>query len=253
MSRPQSPPSNPRDLPHPKEEDLDFDDPPSYLKNPLVRTFWCLNKNVREKIMQNRPKVVFFCFHKSFCTFQVDNDHNTARGRIENHFKKNPNHRIAPQELHHWERAAEERRCLRDARRKQKHYPRSPSYHHLSSASSRSPSRNKRERSPSRLQNRSPRDGGARDWGRMQLHRERSSSPALKKRERSPYRYQSPLPSRRRSERSPSPGYDYRRERSPSPGYTRDRSPSPGCGYRRYRSPSPGYRVRKTSPDTYPG
>ena len=82
MSRPQSPRSNPRDLPLPTEEDLDFEEPPPYLKNHIIRTFWCINKNVREKILENRPKVVFFCFHKGFCTFQVDHDPNTARERI---------------------------------------------------------------------------------------------------------------------------------------------------------------------------
>ena len=37
----------------------------------LHKVFWCLSKRVRDKVMQNRPRPVFFCFHKGFCTFQV--------------------------------------------------------------------------------------------------------------------------------------------------------------------------------------
>ena len=127
MSRLQSPPSHPRDLPTPREEDLNFDDPPSYIKNEHVKIFWCLNKNVRDRILENRPKVVFFCFHKSFCTFQVDNDPNTARMRIEHHFKKHPNHHISTQALHQWERLASEWKKMRDSRRNKNTYLRSSS------------------------------------------------------------------------------------------------------------------------------
>ena len=72
MQRPVSPPSRPEDLPPPTEEDLEFPDPPSYLKNKFTKVFWCLNKRVRDKIEENRPKPVFFCFHKGYCTFQVN-------------------------------------------------------------------------------------------------------------------------------------------------------------------------------------
>ena len=130
MSPPQPPPSHPRDLPTSSEEDWNFDDPPSYIKNEHVKMCWCLNKNVRDRIMENRPKVVFFCFHKSFCTFQVDNDPNTARMRIEHHFKKHPNHRISTQDLHQWDRLSSERRNMRNSRRiKNPSHLRSASYH----------------------------------------------------------------------------------------------------------------------------
>ena len=245
MSRALSPKSHPRDLPPPKDEDLDFDDPPPYLRNNHVRTFWCISKQVRERIMQNRPKLVFFCFHKGYCGFQVDQDPNIARERIENHFRKHPTHRISPQDLPPWDKLAAERRDMRDARRKQSHFGASSSYPGLVRSNSGSPSRGKRERTPSRSQNRSPRDSGSRDWGRS--YRDRSISPPFKRRERSrsvsppfkrrsPNRYPSPYqsPPSRRRERSPPSSYRGRHDTSPD-RYTGGRSPQ----YRgRSRSPS---------------
>ena len=95
-----SPKARPEDLPQPSREELDFDDPPAYIRNPFTqvshilvivllvifimscstdlvyyfyscKVFWCLNKKVRDKVLENMPKPVFFCFHKGFCTYQV--------------------------------------------------------------------------------------------------------------------------------------------------------------------------------------
>ena len=116
MSRPESPCFEPKDLPSPKKEDLDFENPPAYLKDPYQRIFWCLNMNVRDKILENWPQKVYFCFHKGFCTFQVGDDSlgSLAEQRIEYHFQKHPNHRISSEMKVLWEKLAKERRKMRD-------------------------------------------------------------------------------------------------------------------------------------------
>ena len=110
----------PWNLPPPTDEDLDFEDPPKYVVNPHARVFWCFNKNVRNKILQNWPKRTFFCFHKTFCQFQVDEDPEISKARIENHFHKNPSHRINADELGQWRELAQEWRMLRDEKRDSK-------------------------------------------------------------------------------------------------------------------------------------
>ena len=110
--RPNSPPSRPEDLPPPTNEELDFIDPPGFINNTYTKTFWCISTKVRNHIMKNRPKPVFFCFHRGFCQFQVKGklqtqyesnllqthpDASIAKEMIENHLKKKPHHRMTPQ------------------------------------------------------------------------------------------------------------------------------------------------------------
>ena len=116
MGRSKSPPFEPKDFPPPEKTDLDFENPPAYLKDPLQRIFWCLNENVRNKILENWPQNVLFCFYKGFCTFQVVNESpdNLAKQRMLNHFQKHPNHQIDPEMLPLWDKLAKERRDLRD-------------------------------------------------------------------------------------------------------------------------------------------
>ena len=73
---------SPSSLPDPTDEDLDFEEPPDYVKDDLTRTFWCISAQVREKILENGGKHVCFCFHNGFCTFQSDKDKTAAEVRM---------------------------------------------------------------------------------------------------------------------------------------------------------------------------
>jgi len=98
-------------------EEIDFDDPPSSIRDEYVTTFWHLDKNVREKVLQNHPKSVFFCFYGGFCTYQCSGDEDVDLARINLHFEKNPLHRITRGQLLLLKELAWYRRSLRDARR----------------------------------------------------------------------------------------------------------------------------------------
>ena len=70
---------SPSSLPPPTKEDLNFEDPPAMINDDMQRVFWCISSKVREVILDNIGKHVFFCFHNGFCTYQSDYDKNMAK------------------------------------------------------------------------------------------------------------------------------------------------------------------------------
>ena len=54
-------------------EDLDFEDPPDWVKDWRQRIFWNLSAEVRNVILSNKGKFLVFCFHGDggFCTYQA--------------------------------------------------------------------------------------------------------------------------------------------------------------------------------------
>ena len=75
---------SPGSLPPPTEEDLDFEDPPAMIVDDMQKVFWCISKKVRDVILDNVGKHVFFCFRGGFCTYQSDYDKNMAKVNIIN-------------------------------------------------------------------------------------------------------------------------------------------------------------------------
>ena len=71
----------PSSLPPPSEEDLEFEDPPDSIKDDMMKAFWCISSKVRDKVMENRDKKIFFCYHNGFCTFQSDYNESVAMVR----------------------------------------------------------------------------------------------------------------------------------------------------------------------------
>ena len=70
----------PDNLPQPTDEDLDFDDPPDWITDPLTRSFWCISPKVRDKCLENRDRLpIFFCFHRGYCTYQAGADQETSK------------------------------------------------------------------------------------------------------------------------------------------------------------------------------
>ena len=59
----------PRSMPQATDEDLDFEDPPPYVKDDMQRVFWCLSSKVRRVLQTHQHKPLVFCFHGGFCTF----------------------------------------------------------------------------------------------------------------------------------------------------------------------------------------
>ena len=64
-------------------EDLDFDDPPSFLKSQIEQIFWCLSARVRELIKEKYPRRVFFCFYGGLCTWACEDNPALAKERIQ--------------------------------------------------------------------------------------------------------------------------------------------------------------------------
>ena len=174
---------SPQDFPRPTERDLDFPDPPDWLKEPWSRVFWCLNQTVREKIKLNREgqnsQVIFFCIKDGFCNFHPNE---IGRERRELHFVRNPSHRIYEEDFPDWKKLAERRkvlrnelrnRCDRDRGRRKSHQDLSSSKYSRSSASSSDHRSNAyRDRSPSnrvksRSTSRSSRSPGAREKDKL--------------------------------------------------------------------------------------
>ena len=59
-------------------EDLDFEDPPEWVKDWRQRIFWYLSSEVRNVILANKGQFIMFCFHGDgkggFCTYQAGPD-----------------------------------------------------------------------------------------------------------------------------------------------------------------------------------
>ena len=64
-------------------EDLDFDDPPPFLKSLIEQVFWCLSARVRQIIRDKYPRRVFFCFHRGVCTWACEDNPALAKERIK--------------------------------------------------------------------------------------------------------------------------------------------------------------------------
>ena len=64
-------------------EDLDFDDPPPFLKSQIEQIFWCLSARVRELIKEKYPRRVFFCFYGGLCTWACEDNPALAKERIQ--------------------------------------------------------------------------------------------------------------------------------------------------------------------------
>ena len=64
-------------------EDLDFDDPPPFLKSLIEQVFWCLSARVRQIIRDKYPRRVFFCFYRGVCTWACEDNPATAKERIK--------------------------------------------------------------------------------------------------------------------------------------------------------------------------
>ena len=64
-------------------EDLDFDDPPSFLKSQIEQIFWCLSARVRQLIKEKYPRRVFFCFYGGVCTWACEDNPAVAKERIQ--------------------------------------------------------------------------------------------------------------------------------------------------------------------------
>jgi hypothetical protein len=111
--RSMSPRIEPANLVQPPDEEMDFDDPPYWVRNnALTRTFWYISKEVRDIVLdQGQGSQVFFCFNGGYCRYETCPDPSVAKARIENHFKKKPHHRV---HLNQWKFLAEERRRRRD-------------------------------------------------------------------------------------------------------------------------------------------
>ena len=88
---------SPSSLPRPTEEDLDFDDPPNYVRDEMQRAFWCISRQVRDILREYRDQPIYFCYHGGYCNFQTDPDHNQAKAFIDSHFSRNPGHRLSTQ------------------------------------------------------------------------------------------------------------------------------------------------------------
>ena len=140
----------PQDFPRPTDRDLDFPDPPDWLRDPWSRVFWCLNQTVREKLTLNREgqnsDVIFFCIKDGFCNFHPNE---IGSERRELHFVRNPSHRIYEEDFPGWRDLAEHWKVLRNGLWDRREYSRA------SSASSSSNSNRARSCSNSRF-SRSP-------------------------------------------------------------------------------------------------
>merc|ERR1711936_437315 len=97
-------------------EDLDFDDPPPFLKSLIEQIFWCLSARVREIIRDKYPRRVFFCFYKGVCTWACEDSPAVAKERIQAHHQSEPHHYISPHysQLGEWLEEMERRKCIRD-------------------------------------------------------------------------------------------------------------------------------------------
>ena len=81
-------------IPRPSDEDLDFDDPPNFVKDEMQRAFWCISRDVRNILQDYRDQEIYFCYHGGYCNFQTD------QAFIDSHFNRHPGHRLSPQVLH---------------------------------------------------------------------------------------------------------------------------------------------------------
>ena len=212
----------PSSLPRPKEEDLDFDDPPNYVRDDLQRAFWCINRDVREILNEYKDQEVFFCYHNGFCTFQSDADPSIARSRINSHFQKNPGHRLSTQDLGQWRREAADRRRMRDDLRRRR-------------------LEDDRDRRPHRRQSPVPHRSDSRNWSR---NTDRS-------RYTPPHRYRDPPSYRESAQRRSRSPRDYgNRSRSPQSRYEREGQMNSWRSRTPSGSPSPPPGARRFSPKT---
>ena len=213
----------PSDFPPPKENELDFPDPPDYLSS-WNRIFWCLNRTVRDKILLNRngqnSKQMFFCVYNGFCTFHVND---IGKDRIEHHFNKNPSHRILEEDFDDWKRLANRWKELRSRRARERSPPNSyydndrrfsSGYHENS------PAREHRLRSPPMDYRREGSFHEARFRPKAYHEDERLAPPRTRERSPFPPREHRTWSSRERSPRDHRPSYQgnsYPRDRDRSP------------------------------------